>query len=434
MKTVILGGGLTGICLARFLHEKGIPVVVLEKESGIGGLCRSESIDGFTFDTGGSHIIFSRDEPVLNLMKEAIRENREENSRNTKIFYKGRFIKYPFENGLHELPREDLFFCINEFIRTLIAQEKGEVPTPVSFQDWILSTFGKGIGECYLIPYNEKIWNYPVDRMSPHWVEGRIPKPPVEDIIKSAIGIETEGYTHQSRFSYPRDGGIEALVHALAMPVMPYIRTGFQVTSVRKEDSGWAISNGTEIIHADRLISTIPLQILLPCLLDPPEEVYRAISDLKYNSLISVAVGVRGAVPPYSWVYLPSPDVGYTNRISFPSGYSQRNSPGGTSLILAEITYNEGDRISSLYDREVLDDVLHTLECMEISRDRVVFSAVRRHRFAYVVYDLGYRHNIATIRRYFEEIGLFLCGRFSEFEYLNMDGCIRSALSLAGRL
>ena len=63
-----------------------------------------------------------------------------------------------------------------------------------------------------MVPYNEKIWNYKTEDMSLHWVDGRIPRPPVEDIIKSAIGIETEGYTHQSVFNYPIHGGIEAMV------------------------------------------------------------------------------------------------------------------------------------------------------------------------------------------------------------------------------
>jgi len=65
VKTAILGGGLSGLSLARLLHERGDEVVVLEAEEQYGGLCRSLTENGFTFDIGGSHIIFSRDKEVL---------------------------------------------------------------------------------------------------------------------------------------------------------------------------------------------------------------------------------------------------------------------------------------------------------------------------------------------------------------------------------
>ena len=157
--------------------------------------------------------MFSRDTEVLAFMRRMIAGNEQRNDRNTKIFYKQRFVKYPFENGLSDLPPEDRFFCINEFVKTLSRSRKGNAALPANFREWIYYTFGKGIAECYMVPYNEKIWKFPTEQMSLHWVDGRIPRPPVEDVIKSAIGIETEGYTHQSVFSYPLDGGIEALVH-----------------------------------------------------------------------------------------------------------------------------------------------------------------------------------------------------------------------------
>ena len=175
----------------------------------------------------------------------------------------------------------DRFFCLNGFIKILIAVGKGEIPTPVNFREWIYYTFGNGIAECYMIPYNEKIWKYPTDKMSLHWVEGRIPRPPVEDIIKSAIGIETEGYTHQAVFSYPLDGGIKALVRAIAQPIEQHIKNGFRVTSITKSGEVWEISNGTECIQADRCICTMPVQHLLPCIDDVPPEVKNATCCLK---------------------------------------------------------------------------------------------------------------------------------------------------------
>jgi len=434
VKTAILGGGLTGLTLARLLYERGEDVIVLEAGNEYGGLCRSIKQDGFTFDIGGSHIIFSRDTEVLSFMRRMIEGNEQTNNRNTKIFYKGRYVKYPFENGLSDLPADDRFFCISEFIRTLIALEKSELSAPGNFREWIHHTFGRGIAECYMVPYNEKIWKYPTEKMSLHWVDGRIPRPPVDDIIRSAIGIETEGYTHQAVFSYPLDDGIEALITGIARPIESKIRTGFAVTSVKKEGNRWLVSNGTEIIEADRVISTIPIQHLLPCIENVPAEVLAACRALVYNSLVCVNIGIRGEIPPISWMYLPDKRLGKTNRLSFPSNFSAHAAPAGCSSVLAEITHQPGDEISQMGDDELIREVTGMLAEMGIcTPDNIVHASVMHQPFAYVVYDLAYQQNIATIKNFCAQYGIPLVGRFSQFEYLNMDGVIRSAFDFVAR-
>jgi protoporphyrinogen oxidase len=429
VKTAILGGGLTGITLARLLHERGEEVTVLECEPAYGGLCRSICDSGFIFDIGGSHIIFSRDTEILTFMCDVLGKNNQKNRRNTKIFYGGHYIKYPFENGLYQLPEEDLFFCINEFIRTLIAVEKGELQPPKNFREWIIYTFGKGIAELYLIPYNEKIWKFPTEQMSLHWVDGRIPRPPLEDVIKSAIGIETEGYIHQAFFNYPIKGGIEALIRAIAQPVEENIRT-FTVFSVRKKDGVFTISDGTHEITAERCISTIPLQGLLRCMDGVPQHVQSACDRLKYNSLACIFLGIKGKVPDISWLYVHEKELGLFNRVSFPSGYSPEMAPPGHSSILVEITYHEGDDVSAMSDRKIINHVITALLNMKIIKNEedVVYTALNRQKYAYVIYDLEYMQNVTIVKDFFAERGIGLVGRFAEFEYLNMDGCIRSAM------
>ena len=49
---VIIGAGIAGLVCAIEVHRAGRPVVVLEKESDVGGRARSSVVDGFVLDHG----------------------------------------------------------------------------------------------------------------------------------------------------------------------------------------------------------------------------------------------------------------------------------------------------------------------------------------------------------------------------------------------
>ena len=68
------------------------------------------------------------------------------------------------------------------------------------------------------------------------------------------------------------------------------------------------------------------------------------------------------------------------------------------------------------------------------SRDKVCFSKVMRSEYAYVINDLNHNKNIGVIRNFFAEEGVVLCGRFSEFKYLDMDATVKSAMEKAEEL
>ncbi len=425
MKIGILGGGLAGVSLGYFLNKNGYDFIILEKKSETSGLLKSVNIDGFTFDVGGSHIIFSKDKEILNLMVSILGDNVVKNRRNTKILYKGHYIKYPFENGLADLPKEDNFECLYYFIQNLIKKEKGELKPPTNLKEWFYYTFGKGMAEKYLIPYNEKIWKYPLEEISTTWVE-RIPNPPVEDIIKSSLGIPTEGYTHQLYFYYPKFGGIQSLIRSFEKPIKDKIVTNFEVKKIKKENEKWIVSNGRVEFEFDKLISTIPIQELVKALDDAPKEVIEAIDNLKFNSLITVGIGIdKPKINDFSWLYIPDKDV-LTHRVSFPSNYSPYVAPDGKSSVLAEITYREGDEISKMKDRDIVEKTVEDLDRLGIIRkEEVTLTTIHRFKYAYVIYNLNYKKNLKVIFEYFNEIGIDLAGRFAKWEYLNMDGVVK---------
>jgi len=147
-----------------------------------------------------------------------------------------------------------------------------------------------------------------------------------------------------------------------------------------------------------------------------------------------VNIGIRGTVPDISWLYIPEIALGMTNRVSFPSNYSCHAAPENCGSVLAEITHQPGDEVSRMDDDALVAHVVQTLEAMKIlTKDQVVYSSVERQPYAYVVYDLGYQKNIAIVKDYCTSLDIPLVGRFSQFEYLNMDGCLRSVMDFAAQ-
>src|SRR6516165_11602790 len=231
MNIGILGGGISGLTLQRFLDH---PSEVLEKASVPGGLCRTFWKDGFGFDIGG-HILFSKHEHVNELINGLLGDNINYCRRANKILYKGRYIKYPFENDLGSLDKQESYECLIDYL-------KNDSPPPTNFEEWTYYTFGRSIAEKYLIPYNRKIWKLEPREMGLDWV-GRVPKPPLEDVVKSALGIETEGYTHQLCFRYPLHGGFEALVKAM-IPQGATIHLNTRIRRITQRAGGWVVSDG----------------------------------------------------------------------------------------------------------------------------------------------------------------------------------------------
>jgi protoporphyrinogen oxidase len=401
---------------------------VLEKDSRGGGHCQTVQEDGFTYDAGGPHIIFSRNQRMVDFMVSLLGDNVHRPRRNNKIFYKGRYVKYPFENGLFDLEPQDRFECLYHYI-------KNDYPPPqTNFKEWLYHHFGKGLAEKYLIPYNEKIWNVPAEELGLEWVEGRVPKPPLEDVIKAAVGVETEGYTHQLYFNYPLRGGIESLPRALEQKVeniTPY----FEVERVWKEDGQWCVSNGLFTRRFEKLVSTIPIQELAHALDGVPADIIAAVDSLRYNSLITCAVGFHSTeLPDYTAIYVPDPAVRF-HRLSFPAVFSPHNAPPGKSIIEAEITTNPGDGTHEMSDEEILASVIGDLQAMGLGAPaKVCYGRVLRTKYGYVVQDDNSRRCLKQAKAYFEQIGIPLCGRVAEFEYINMDVCIERALKLADRL
>jgi protoporphyrinogen oxidase len=418
-ETIILGGGISGLATAKYLEVQS---AVLEAAQTPGGLCRSFSRDGFTYDIGG-HILFSKNEEIVREMASWLGDNVAVRRRKNCVWYKDRFVKYPFENGLSVLDKQDIF----EILTTFLNRPK---EPPRNLEQWCYARFGAGLAEKYLVPYNRKIWKREPSTMSLHWVE-RIPSPPTEDIIKSAIGIETEGYTLQLNFRYPKQGGYGSLVKGLAAS-LPEIHTGFRARSIRRTEGVWEVTDGAQTFRSRRLVSTIPVFDLMACLTDVPGDVRDAVAALQYNSMLIVMVAVNSeALTGRTAIYIPHPDV-LAHRVCYMRAFSDATAPPGCSHLVAEITLPAGDPLlradaAALTERVI--DELHSI-CGFAPGD-VITTDIQRIEYAYPVYDLDYTRKTQTIYDFLDSREIRFTGRFASFLYVNSDKCVEMAKALA---
>lgn len=428
MSTGVLGAGPSGLAMAMFLRDD---LEVLERADHPGGVASTTIADGFTFDNG-PHIMFSKNQAVLDFMIASLGPNVHRCRRKNQISFKGRLTKYPFENDLSSLPAEDTFECLRDYVINPYRERYAE---PSNLEQWFLHHFGTALCEKYLFPYNEKVWNVPVAALSMLWAD-RIPMPKPEDVLRSALGFETEGYVHQLFYHYPLHGGYQAISEAWARDLP--VTYGFDVTRVeRRPGGGFAVSDGTATRTFDRLVSTLPVHDLIDLVgFEVPTEVREAVGRLIVNPLIVVSLGIRGEDPEQrTAVYFPERDLLF-NRVSYPTTFSPHNAPEGAHSIQAEITCRADSPTWAMADDAVRDHVVDGLVARGLIADPadVVYASVHREPYAYVVYDVGYERSAELVRTWFRHEGIELVGRFAFFEYVNVDGAVERAQSVATRL
>ena len=272
--------------------------------------------------------------------------------------------------------------------------------------------------------------------MGMEWVE-RIPKPPKEDVLKSALGISTEGYKHQLNFLYPEFGGVEDLISGFAKKGKVKITTNFDIRSITRKHNKWLVRSDNDVKEYDQIVSTIPIFEMVKMLkgVSVPREVLNAAGSLVYRSLITVMLGLNTPnLNNFTAVYFPETDF-MPHRISFPPNFSPKTVPPKHFSLMAEITVPKDGSYLKMPPSKIYENVINGLVKRKmIKANSVVYKNLMVTKYAYPVYDRNYIKNMKTIKNYLASINLPVCGRFGGFEYINTDVCIEGAQKVAESL
>lgn len=427
MNITLLGGGISSISLAYNLQKYKFikKIYILEKNSQLGGLLRSYNFNNIKYDVG-PHIIFSKHKNVLNKIKKILGSNKIKIKRSNKILYKKDiFIKYPFENDLAKLPKKDLNFALQKFLKNPHKNLKAN-----NMNNFFLKNFGEGITKLYLEPYNTKIWKFPIKNLDTQMVN-RIPKPPREDVIKSASGLKTEGYKHQLYFHYPKKGGIESLIKEYIKRFKKKISIicNADIKKIEYRNENFIINyNKNKQIITEKLFSSIPLNEFSK-IFKSNNIIKKKSNKLKYNSIIIAMVNVKGKVAGENFAFMVPDKKIIFHRLSKLDFLGEKYSIKNTTTFLIEITFRKNTKIDKMKNNQLINKIscgLKKIGFINNKKDIISYS-FKKFKYAYVIYDLHHRKNVDELLKYYAKKNIIMSGRWGTWEYLNSDQVINQS-------
>jgi protoporphyrinogen oxidase len=340
----IVGAGPTGIGAALRLLELNHSDFLLIDSADVPGGLASSTIDpqGFTWDFGG-HVQFSHYEKFDEYMDLALpADDWLWHERESWIWLKNRFVPYPFQNNLHRLDPEDRWHAIRGLMS---AHASARRSPPANFGDWILQTFGTGIADLFLLPYNRKVWAHALEEMDFRWVGERVAIPSLGDAVRSVCMNEDQiSWGPNRRFRFPRRGGTGAIWRSLGRRIpAANLRLGSAVVSIDPNQRKIGLKDGRHIRY-ETLISTAPLNWLTGLIGN--RSLAAQADRLKTSTVHVIGIGLKGQ-PPASiakmcWMYFPEAECSFY-RVTVFSNYSPCNVPDSASTwsLMAEVSETE---------------------------------------------------------------------------------------------
>jgi protoporphyrinogen oxidase len=435
---VVIGAGPAGLTAAMELQKAGLPSVILEKDSVVGGLARTVCFKGYRFDLGG-HRFFTKVDAVNRMWREVLGGDLLRRSRLSRIYFNGKYFDYPLRlsNAFVGLGLRTSFLAALSYFKAKVRPRLPEV----SLEDWVTNRFGGVLYETFFKTYTEKVWGIPCAEIGADWAEQRIRGLSLYRAVMATLllGPADKIKTLAKSFYYPRLGpgqmweNVQARLNAAGNPVL----TEAEVISIKHDGhliTEASVSRGGELVRfpAPEVLSSMPLQELVERL-DPPAPwtVLEAARSLRYRDFLTVALIVdRPDLFPDNWIYIHDPGV-RVGRIQNFGNWSPDlvPIPGHSCLGLEYFCFKDGD-LWSMDDGDLVALASNEVSALGLAPpSAIVDGTVVRMEKAYPVYDAEYRSRLKTIRTYLDSFrNLHPIGRNGLHKYNNQDHSMFTAM------
>ena len=407
--TIVIGAGPAGLGAALAL---GGSAIVLESRATVAGLCGTLILDGAIFDLGGHS--FSTPHPdIRRLVFDALK--MEEQKRDAWCWVNGEYVRYPFQQHFSELANSDSRRACQIGLEAASGWQDA-----ANFDAYLDHRFGHSIAELFMRPYNRKLWGADLTRLNTEWVVERVAAPAgTEEGSVSESGRRLP-LPKEAVIAYPARGGYGEIFKALARRVAD-IRFGQSVTSIDPRTSTLRTANG-ETASWRRIISTLPLPVLLRLIPKVPAAISSAVSALEALPITLVMLVLDGRLETLRQrIYCPDAEIiGHKIVLNHNSSRWLRASPRhGVQVEISEVS----PFMKSTDVKTLLSAVVAGLVRIGVipSPDYVRRAEVLRIPFGYPVQTHSRSSTVALAQHWLNKHRIYTVGRFGEWAYINSD-------------
>jgi protoporphyrinogen oxidase len=424
-RILVIGAGPTGIGAARRLHELGYQNWALYEGSDyVGGHAASHvDANGFVWDEGG-HVIFSHYPYFDRLIEDALGEEVNERVRESWIVHGENWVPYPFQNNLRYMPKDVQVKCLLG-----AAKLNGTSNTDAAnFRDWILATFGEGIAEAFMFPYNRKVWTTPLERMSKSWIGERVSVVDFKRLLENVVYSRDDvSWGPNNKFKFPLHGGTGEIYRRVASHFSANVQCRKKLVEVDTARKTVSFADGSGDTY-DVLISTAPLDLLVQMMTPAVSRLRDAAEFLEHNNLFILGVGLEKPIETGKcWIYFADAEMP-CYRATYFSKYSPFNVPNGDtsrySSLMCEASIPNGQSVDaeSIWNR-ALAGLIRAGMLEEGDKQRIVSRYQRFVSYSYPIPTLERDKALQAIQPALLAQGIYSRGRFGAWRYEigNMD-------------
>lgn len=413
--TLIVGGGMTGLSFAEAIA--GQDYLLCESLSDVGGYCQTIQQDGFVWDYSGHFFHFRHKDIEEHLVSRIGKQRVRTVVKDSRIHFKGKWIDFPFQRNIHQLPYEDFIDCLVD----LFEREEGQAPAR-NFKEMLFGKLGRGICERFLFPYNEKLYATDLSNLDVDAMGRFFPHANAEEIVRGFRGQNNQSYN--ATFTYPEGGAIEYVRATQAGVDQNKILLNEPVTRIDLQNKVAHTPNRQ--IQFQRLVSCAPFPKLLQlCGMQYDPSIYTYNKVLVFNLGFS-AKGPRGV----HWVYYPERELCFY-RVGF---YDNIFDTPRMSLYV-EIGYPRDVEIDAAHVEAMRQRVLADLRKVGVIEEQQLVS------WHSVVLDPAYVHitrrsiaDVTAQKARLCEHGVYSIGRYGSWTYCSIEDNIVEARELAKQL